>query len=131
MDNSGLDMQARLVAAVLASAWLAACGGNYDFHQVQAPPDDEATASSNYLDCLRAADNRLDDGKTDIRTVSVEVAGQCEAQYAALKATLAQNLSGNTRLQFEADMDAKRMVTVSDVVAHGREVRAAPANAGS
>ena len=124
-------MRARLLAVILGAWCLAACGGTYDFHQVQAPPDDEATASSNYLDCLRTADNRLDDGKRDIQAVSAEVAGRCEAQYAALKAALAQNLSGNARLQFEADMDAKRMITVTDVVAHRREVKAASANVGS
>lgn len=121
----------RLAAVLSASAWLAACGGSYDFHQVQAPTDDETTASSTYLDCLRAADERLDDGKQIIQAVTAEVAEQCEAQYAALKAALAQHLSGNARLQFEADMDSKRMITVTDVVAHRRAAQTTATNAGS
>lgn len=124
-------MKWRLGAVGLASAWLSACGGNYDFHQVQAPPDDQATASSNYVNCLRTADDRLDDGKMNVQQLSTEVAGQCEAQYAALKATLAQNLSGNARLEFEADMDTKRLMTVNDIVLHRRQVKGQSANAGS
>ena len=73
--DQGQIMQMRLMAVALASVWLAACGGNYDFQQVQTPPDDQATASSNYIDCLRAADDRLDDGKTDVRQLTAAVAG--------------------------------------------------------
>jgi hypothetical protein len=84
-------------------------------------PDDAATAASrDYVDCLRNAAGKIDDGKSEPNAIAPQVAAQCASQYAALKATLGGNLAGNARQSFEADMDGRQLALVSDVVRRSR-----------
>jgi hypothetical protein len=84
-------------------------------------PDDAATAASHdYIDCLRNAAGKIDDGKSDPNTIAPQVAAQCASQYATLKETLGGNLAGNARQSFEVDMDGRQLSLVSDVVQRRR-----------
>ena len=112
------------VWALLPACATGACQGNFDAGRVMSPSESTDETTQAYDRCIQDADDRLDDGKSDVNAVAPVVSAQCEVQYTALKAAFGEYLDSDTRKKFEADMDAKKLSNVAAIVQTRRGSRA-------
>jgi hypothetical protein len=89
-------------------------------------PEEQAHIGKPYSECLRAAAERDDDGKTDIAVIGEAVAVACKAEFDQMIAVLGEHLSAEDRQTLTTSLSGMQIGYATAAVGKARAQRRGP-----